>query len=624
MINNKFWNYIYQKESSYTVEAVSLEEAIRKVISVSSEKYSFRFHEGLIDLNGHFKFFQFQEQKYILKIVPSIQVGEQEIINSKEFNNRLINHNKYSASIPELFIINNNIILCNKYLGVSYHENYKETIGNEFYQILIDLLASGIIWEGFAPRNILCGDGTKYYFIDFEDTFFVQKTVRQIPNDIVFKWTLNWNQIFKNSTSIDELVYFLKERSYLTTNSFYLDSFEKAYGILYNNINIKSIKRTTREITLISEKDLPNNNKLPFDLGHTIDEIFSKSPELSVFFTVASYNLRKRLSDETYKKYLENTVSSFAIFIRENELFLKASIDRDLSIYWMLISIIISLGKIQENEHTLTISFEELKHTRVLVLIESYKSLINKTGLSNAVKRALYVEELINNLFLLVRENAFPEENFDLIIRGSLANGLLTTQSDIDFEVSSEEFPTGHPGLEWVIQSIIIILLKIPCEGSYARPKEIDIIGLNGTRDLHEWLELRRINQPTIIGSWIEKDIQNVPPGFWWKKSIYEKSNPPITPKYLFLKIRTFILRISRDFHLCETSIIPLIENLRNKLSPNFIDQLKNLLELCIIAYEADDIEKEQLINMDKDIDKCISYYREKIQQTPPNPSFLN
>ncbi|MEU3568615.1 hypothetical protein AB0E96_09330, partial [Kitasatospora sp. NPDC036755] len=57
----------------------------------------------------------------------------------------------------------------------------------------------------------------------------------------------------------------------------------------------------------------------------------------------------------------------------------------------------------------------------------------------------------------------------ELILRGSCAQGVLGRGSDVDFELSSPDHPTGHRALEDLVIEALTCL-GLAAEGSAARP----------------------------------------------------------------------------------------------------------------------------------------------------------
>ena len=147
-------------------------------------------------------------------------------------------------------------------------------------------------------------------------------------------------------------------------------------------------------------------------------------------------------------------------------------------------------------------------------------------------------------------------------------------------------------------------------ECSNSRPLEDDMHGKNGTRDLHEWMELRRIHKEKITSVWPAEDVPLPDGAFWWIASQYERSNPALTPKFLFFRIRAFILRIAKD-HGIESPIVTVILDKLNEMDKSSIaNQVAHLLSEAIDLYEAPKVDPAQVVRANNNLENLILRYR--------------
>jgi hypothetical protein len=102
--------------------------------------------------------------------------------------------------------------------------------------------------------------------------------------------------------------------------------------------------------------------------------------------------------------------------------------------------------------------------------------------------------------------------DLQLILRGSLAQGVVSNRSDLDFELSSTAHPHGHRGAERLVVDILGTF-GLASEASDGRPAEVDIhdssSGLG--RDLYEWMELRRPGSVVHDPGWLADVLQPDP-----------------------------------------------------------------------------------------------------------------
>lgn len=172
------------------------------------------------------------------------------------------------------------------------------------------------------------------------------------------------------------------------------------------------------------------------------------------------------------------------------------------------------------------------------------QELANVSGWEHAVARAETACLLLDGVAALVLA-AFGVEGLDLLVRGSAAQGVLGLRSDVDFELSSPDFPSGAQDLERCVAEVLACF-SLEAEGSLARPKEADLRSADGriTRDLHEWFELRRPSSTRHHPGWLRPVLTLAPNQLSSIPSQYEAAGREVRAKYLWFEVRAAVSRV--------------------------------------------------------------------------------
>ena len=208
-------------------------------------------------------------------------------------------------------------------------------------------------------------------------------------------------------------------------------------------------------------------------------------------------------------------------------------------------------------------------------------------GWDAALARAGIAERLLLACYDWALARNQPAGPLDLLMRGSGAQGVLSIYSDLDFEVSSPDFPRGHPAIEAAITQRLAEL-GVDAEGSTGRPREVDLIGQAGhTRDLHEMSELRRAGSTRRDAGWVGVAFAEAPAEWWNRTSSYEAHGRHRHAKFAFFEIRALICRVSWRHGLPAGTTAGQLAALRRVASATSAE-LRDLAIGALAAYEAD------------------------------------
>ncbi len=584
----------------------SLHEAIRSVVSNMELRASLRHCRELIDVKWKFRRFEYNNTTWIGKIT-SRKSAQVELMNARHSQKKLSGLTiDYSIPIrvivPSLFQIDSNTsVLVSQYQGPSLHNaehNSKRRLSNsQMLEIFATLIKNGIMWKGFCPRNVIVDikkTPPRYIsLVDWEDTsFFDTSDTLKIEDLFLFFIKLNWSP-FYNDFGI-EFNNFCSKLDYILTTS-PLDNFEKCYQVLCGHSDANITRTRCCKITLKSEKPIKKKLSLsPFEAGHFIDENVPKS--LSVAYTALSANLRSTHGDSYFVILLNCLTKMLQLRVgnsegNENISRLQTNVSKDILLHILSIPTCNARGLM-----------ERLKYANTeLDVYDAYRKkggpaargavefllLSDKTGWDAAVRRSESVDKILSGLFNHVGKAIGNKSELELILRGSVAQGLMTTRSDLDFEVSGPKYPDGN--LEW--ESLIIEavkLLGLESEGSCSRPLFADLVTIRNsklTRDLHEWMELRKIEGNEHNPGWLRNHFQ-VSTFQLLQESLYEKEGIPLSPKTLFFRVRTLIARLNfyYGFEFAKTELqLASIERKNNSLSR----KLRKLVWASFELYES-------------------------------------
>ncbi len=459
-------------------------EAIRTVID-DPRCYAFRCNREVVDVAGRFRSFSWRGGRYVLKRAASQQAGERERALAVQAAARLAAaHATLRAIVPELLVIDvRGAWLASPYLGPSLHESFVERRLRwepaDVVRVLGEMRRAGLEWAGFAPRNLIaCDNGL--FGIDWEDLRI------DIPHSggwsdlTLFKLALNWAGVF-GSADCAHAVLASQQR---TWRSVALDDFEQSWrGLRGGRDDDAAARRACRAICFESEQpvvDQPSDLLSAQEVGHLVSDLLG-SP-LDVFY--AAVTARHRRDDQDGARcvaFLRDMTRRVDAALRLADHCQRGQ-DRTLVCETMTRSIGLLAGAWPTRAPDgLAGASCRLHHLR------------GRRGLASALLRAKLVEEVATVLWRSARDLFAWEVDLQFLLRGSVANGVCSVDSDLDFEISSPERPNGFPEAEDLLGALLDGF-GIRSENSTGRPTERDIIHAGGSRDVLEWLELRDLD----------------------------------------------------------------------------------------------------------------------------------
>jgi hypothetical protein len=221
--------------------------------------------------------------------------------------------------------------------------------------------------------------------------------------------------------------------------------------------------------------------------------------------------------------------------------------------------------------------------SRAIVAARGWRS---RKGWEAALERATAVENMLARLVGRVEAVCGTSADLDCLVRGSLAQGIVTTRSDIDFEISGPSAENGAIGVERMVAQICR-LLGWNAEGSEGRPTEIDLDFGTVSRDLHEWMELRRVGMPERDRGWMHHHPSRPSGAVWEIQSTFERAGRPTTAKFAFFEARSAIARLAWRAQ-CPFIPIPLqLDYLAGIVSASDVANLRAIARDCLDAYES-------------------------------------
>jgi hypothetical protein len=335
---------------------------------------------------------------------------------------------------------------------------------------ILDLLDSlSIDHPGFVPRNCIWGADDLMLLIDWEHARFGSQYSRLS----LIKVTNAWSEYFGEDVSG------WLGRPIASGVLHELDGWDRTLLALHDLVPLRVDEQVETGVwaTLESERWTASAPRAA-SVGHRIDDVIGR--RLSVYYTLASAYVRSRAPDR-FDEWIERR---------------GAQILED------------------DDDDACLRSIEDLTRIAVGVLwrpkprpmgVPSIPPwLVEFPALGAATQRARCVEELVCGVWQLMRE-LFRLGSVELLLRGSLSQGLMTKKSDIDFEISAPVCPDGHRPLEELFAELLQ-LFGYESEGSTGRPVtyDIGIVGKRTCRDAFELLELRRPGTPYHLAGWLE------------------------------------------------------------------------------------------------------------------------
>jgi hypothetical protein len=390
--------------------------------------------------------------------------------------------------------------------------------------LLNALLAAGVEAPGFVPRNMFHRDG-HLCVIDWEDASFAAPSAA--PSDLtVMKWDIAWSDVYRIDPRVRHTITVRRKDEPP-------DTFERAFLDLMG-VGLVPAEARTRgmELTLRSELYVRGVEGITAaELGHLVDEILPARH--SVLYTSVTAHLRAVGGEPAYAKFLtgfwKDVHSRAAIGRRATRtnglhvnllLFLCSAADRCLAPW-----------------RSDTASLDELRN--------ALSELAPHGGWTAACRRAELAEALLVRICDLV-VSALGLTDIELILRGSLAQGAVTYCSDLDFELSGPRFPSGHRGAERLVLDILAAC-GLEAEASEGRPTEADLYDQRSglTRDVHEWMELRRPGSDLHDPGWLRHIFAPTMTQLVYTDSEYERAGRRNSAKFAWFEARTLLARLA-------------------------------------------------------------------------------
>lgn len=540
--------------------------------------YSFRCNRELIDWNDSFRFFQWENEEFVLKR-SSITRAFIEKRQSAEAQRRLslAEQAKIVAIQPKVIRTKGDVWLLSNYLGISLHEEVIENNGSispeAFASILSDLFECGVKWRGFAPRNLIALNERFFLAIDWEDVEFVG--AYDSWDDLTrTKILMNWSQIFpleQCKEIFDTLigpVYF--------ENS--LDEFEIALYQIDGRSEADSRIRAG-EIACFSE--LPFNHPhisslTPQEIGHLVSDIWG-SP-LDLVFAILVLRGRS-ISETSYSTILREFTERLeeCLLNRDSRAFDRSKVFK-ASMRSHLLWVLDTLSLLASQELCAPLR----RQSSVGDLIAGLDNCRDRRGIRALKFRSSLLIEFCKVAFRILQSTSLFPKELQLILRGSMAQGMASIYSDVDFEISSPNHVLGHLQAEKIF-SLLLELGNIKSEGSEDRPYEADVRHGELARDAQEWLELR---DPFGSPPWPHFGEQRniaTSPGL----GLYERNvGNPITPKLFWNAVRSAIARAALASNCHSADSYAQLRSISWELGPTLQFSFKKLLISSLRHYE--------------------------------------
>jgi hypothetical protein len=396
------------------------------------------------------------------------------------------------------------------------------------------LLAAGVEWPGFLPRNLFPDENAHTLAaIDWET---VRLDERGASDLTLLKWRVGWAASPIGATWVERLA---------PQRTAPLDDFERTLTpLLAPGAPASQVRQIANRVTLGSELVPLRGVRLSAaDVGHAVDDLFG-TPMAVVYAAAAT-------ADPTY-------IERIAIMLDG----LLPSGPAAPALRRAVMGALLGVG----GDHA--------------------EALGGGRGLNAATRRAAAAVEIVERSEMLLRNTCPVMKRLDVLLRGSAAQGLLSARSDVDFEVSGPEWPRGHAEAETVVAAALSAF-GFECETSSGRPTERDLFNADGdrSRDLHEYMELRRPGASAHDPGWLAGDIQ-LPPGWPTRASAYERGGYPQDGKHAFFAARSLIARIA--FGRLEPPVPATIAAQLDALAATRVpvDELRTLLQQSLAAYE--------------------------------------
>lgn len=616
---SKIWKQVrqYTQKKDLADEGFcNLMEAAKYVMCSDEEQYSFCRNRELIDISRRFRCFQYQKRNYVIKLFVSNEIPV-EYYNALRIKQILEKYNVELINIVlPVFIQSGHkdqIGLLQEDYGFTLYENINNCSNkfdiNEIIEVFGLLLKLGVEWSGFLPRNMFFKNN-KWYCIDFEDVIFHNNTNCTIRDLTVFKLLLGWGQIYGKCQVQKALDKILAEREVVFSE---LDSFETALSELLDSTSESYTRSFGFDITYESELPvkspiLEKNCLNSMDIGHLMEDILNNN-YLSVWYTISTAKIRKDFGDDYFASFLNCFEHLMIVWLSETNIPIQNNEEmkqlQQISVCLLLYSLSYSTETLYY-QLSLTKRITEVFDLFELSLpcfakIKHFQKLRSSKGWKAAIERSQCIHEFLNDIYKIITISLQNLSDYDLLLRGSCGQGLMTIKSDVDFEISNNHKPNGFLAAEKLLATILR-LFDIDCDCSTDRPTEIDLISTQGyTRDFHEWSELIIPGSKTINKGWNNNlyNVENV----WRYYSDYETQKHNLSTKYLFFQIRAIIERYAIKHSILQSQIPEILNALSGHIPNEDVEQLVHIAHQCLNCYESNTVDSEEIINLKLIID---------------------
>jgi hypothetical protein len=434
------------------------------------------------DPSGSLRLISFQDERFVLKYRDS-QSAHQESARAAQAAACMDSIRPtvpLQVVVPQHECLDSGCALITPFLGQTLadpaaSEGDRRLTPTQVREAILCLLQAGVEFSGFVPRNIF-GSAEMLSVIDWEDCKFRESPTR--PDSLtVVKWDIAWADYFSADIG---LRHSLEHTSFPPPPA---DVFDVALAsVLSGRCDPSTVHSTGLRITLDSEMFVAGATHLSAaEVGHFATDVLS--PLLQVFHAAACALVRNACGEAEFGRLIACIAETMT------------GDTRNWTKRWISDLVLVAA----EALHAGTGKGEE---SPARAAVRTLSKLQNGGGWSAAKARAIAAEEVILCVWSLLKK-ALPVPEVQLLLRGSVAQGLMTLQSDIDFELSSPAYPHGLPGLEDLIVEVLECL-DLRSEGSRGRPQEQDLVSSDGrlTRDLHEFLQLRPAGAVVRDGCW--------------------------------------------------------------------------------------------------------------------------
>ena len=182
----------------------------------------------------------------------------------------------------------------------------------EIHALLDLLLAKGIEWKGFAPRNpVVQPERQHLWLIDLEATEFYPDPAPAIRRTVRLKWVLNWRQVWP---ATDAFVKWLESLPVLAVRGPHeLDPFEQAlHDTVGDALDLTAMLDLSDAATLAAEAPVSDGRAglSPLDVGHILDEALLARTSVLMTFLVAALRRRDPLGFDRLMTDLSQRISA--------------------------------------------------------------------------------------------------------------------------------------------------------------------------------------------------------------------------------------------------------------------------------------------------------------------------